>query len=74
MKPGGLIISATPCIKGTFLGVLLLLVSKIGLIPQITSFKVSELEDLMIDGNFEIIETECLNKSGQQYFIVAKKK
>ncbi|MCX9082581.1 MAG: class I SAM-dependent methyltransferase [Candidatus Methanoperedens sp.] len=74
LKPGGLIISATPCIKGTFLGVLLLLVSKIGLIPQITSFKVSELEDLMIDGNFEIIETECLNKSGQQYFIVAKKK
>ncbi|HEY9204711.1 MAG TPA: class I SAM-dependent methyltransferase [Candidatus Methanoperedens sp.] len=74
LKSGGMIISATPCIKGTFLGFLLSPLSKIGLIPQITSFKVSELEDLMIDGNFEIIETECLNKSGQQYFIVAKKK
>ena len=74
LKSGGMMISATPCIKGTFLGVLLSLLSKIGLIPQITSFKVSELEDLMIDGNFEIIETECLHQSGQQYFIVAKKK
>jgi len=73
LKPGGLIISATPCIKGTFLGVLLSLVSKIGFIPPITSFKISELEDLMIDGNFEIVETECLHKSGQLYFIVAKK-
>ena len=74
LKPGGLIISATPCMRGTFLGVLLSPLSKIGLIPQITSFKISELEDLMTDGNFEIIETECLHKSGQQYFIVAKKK
>ena len=74
LKPGGLIISATPCIRGTFLGVLLSPVSKIGLIPQITLFKISELEDLMTDGNFEIVETECLHKSGQQYFIVAKKK
>ena len=73
LKSGGMMISATPCIKGTFLGVLLSPLSKIGLIPQITSFKISELEDLMIDGNFEIVETECLHKSGQQYFVVAKK-
>lgn len=73
LKPGGLIISATPCIKGTFLGVLLSLVSKIGLIPPITSFKISELEDLMTDGNFGIVETESLDKSGQLYFILAKK-
>jgi len=73
LKPGGLIISATPCIRGTFLGVLLSPLSKIGLIPQFTSFKISELQDLMTDGNFEIVETECLHKSGQQYFIVAKK-
>ncbi len=74
LKPGGLMISATPCMRGTFLGVLLSPVSKIGLIPPITLFKISELEDLMTDGNFEIVETECLHQSGQQYFIVAKKK
>ncbi|PWB55895.1 MAG: class I SAM-dependent methyltransferase [Candidatus Methanoperedenaceae archaeon] len=74
LKPGGMIISATPCIRGTFLGVLLWPVSKIGLIPPITLFKISELEDLLTDGNFEIVETECLHKSGQLYFVVATKK
>jgi 2-polyprenyl-3-methyl-5-hydroxy-6-metoxy-1,4-benzoquinol methylase len=74
LKPDGLIISATPCMRGTFLGVLLSPVSKIGLIPPIKYFKISELEDLMTEGNFEIVETECLDKSGQQYFVVAKKK
>ena len=74
LKSGGLIISATPCMRGTFIGVLLSPLGKIGLIPQFTSFKISELEDLMTDGNFEIVETECLHKSGQQYFVVAKKK
>lgn len=75
LKPGGLIISATPCMgEKTFLSILLSLVSKIGLIPNIRSFKISELEDSIANGNFEIIETECLHKSGQQYFVVAKKK
>lgn len=74
LKPGGLIISATPCIRGTFLGVLLSPVSKIGLIPPITSFKISELEDSIANGNFEIVETECLHQRSQQYFIAAKKK
>ncbi|HJH29383.1 MAG TPA: class I SAM-dependent methyltransferase [Methanosarcinaceae archaeon] len=74
LKPGGLIISATPCIRGTFLGVLLSPVSKIGLIPPIKSFKISELEDSIANGNFEIVETECLHQRSQQYFIAAKKK
>ncbi len=74
LKPGGLIISATPCMKGTFLGVLLSPVSKIGLIPPIKFFNISEFEDLMTDGNFEIIETECLHQRSHQYFIVANKK
>jgi 2-polyprenyl-3-methyl-5-hydroxy-6-metoxy-1,4-benzoquinol methylase len=74
LKPGGLIISATPCIRGTYYGVLLTPLSKIGLIPPIKSITISELENLMTDGDFEIIETECLHKSGQQYFVVAKKK
>ena len=74
LKPGGLIISATPCMgENTFLSVLLSLVSKIGLIPKIRSFKISELEDSITKRNFEIVETECLHQSGQQYFIVAKK-
>jgi 2-polyprenyl-3-methyl-5-hydroxy-6-metoxy-1,4-benzoquinol methylase len=74
LKPGGLFLSATPCMRGTFLGVLLSPVSKIGLIPQITSFKITELEDSIASGYFEIVETECLHQRSQQYFIAAKKK
>lgn len=74
LKPGGLIISATPCIKRTYYGFLLSPMSKMGLIPPIKLFKISELENLMTDGNFDIVEVACLDKSGQQYYIVAKKK
>ncbi|NJD78835.1 MAG: class I SAM-dependent methyltransferase [Candidatus Methanoperedens sp.] len=74
LKPGGLIISATPCLgEKTFLSILISLISKIGVIPDVRSFKISELEDSITDGNFEIIEIECLHQGSQQYFIVAKK-
>ena len=75
LKPGGLIISATPCLgeKKTFFSILLFVGSKIGLIPKLRSFKISELEDSIVNGNFEIIEIECLHQKTQQYFIVAKK-
>jgi len=75
LKQGGLIISATPCLgeKKTFLSILLSLAVKIGLIPKIKSFKISELEDTIAIGNLEIVETECLHRKGPQYFIVAKK-
>jgi 2-polyprenyl-3-methyl-5-hydroxy-6-metoxy-1,4-benzoquinol methylase len=74
LKPGGLILSVTPCVKGTYFGVLLSPMSKIGLIPPITAFNVSELERLMTDQDIDIVGVECLHKSGQQYFMVAKKK
>ena len=74
LKPGGLLISTTPCIGGkTFQWMVLSLVSKIGLIPMIRSFKISELEASIIKENFEIIETECVVQSTHQFFIVAKK-
>ena len=74
LKPGGLIISATPCIRGTYFSFLLSPISKIGLIPPITTLNVPELEKLMTDVYLEIVDVECLHKSGQQYFVVAKKK
>ena len=74
LKRGGLIISATPCMgEKPFLSSVLSLVSKIGLVPSIRSFRISELQDSIASGNFEIVETECLAQSSQEYFIVAKK-
>ena len=74
LKPGGYIISATPCMgERPILNSLFSVGSKIGILPKIKSFKIFELEHLFINGNFEIIETECLPHNSPQYFLIAKK-
>ena len=74
LKPGGLMISATPCMgEMSFQRFLLALLSKFGLVPKIRPFKSDDLEGLITTGNLEIIDKECLQKSTAQYFFVAKK-
>lgn len=65
LKPGGWFVSSTACIGddkpimtlintvGSFLG-------KIGILPTMRFFKISELEHLITQGNFQIVETESL--------------
>jgi ubiquinone/menaquinone biosynthesis C-methylase UbiE len=75
LKSGGLFISSTPCLGGkwTPLNVFLQLLSKIGLVPYLTPFEPAELEDLVVGGGFQIVETESLEHTPTNYFIVAKK-
>ncbi len=79
LKPGGLFISATFCMveKKTFRSILLsflvFFLIKIGILPYMRLFKVSEIEDSIIIENFKIIETKILNNSPTNYFIAAKK-
>ncbi|WP_438711046.1 class I SAM-dependent methyltransferase [Aquimarina muelleri] len=74
LKPGGLFISVTPCLgKRSLTGISLSFFSKIGLIPSLKTYNISELEGSITNMDFKIIESECLQKRGQQYFIVAKK-
>ncbi|MCK4890945.1 MAG: class I SAM-dependent methyltransferase [Candidatus Aminicenantes bacterium] len=74
LKPGGLIISVTPCMgEKPILNSIFSIVSKIGIIPKIRAFKLPELEHLLIKENLEIVETKCLHKRSKQYFFVAKK-
>jgi ubiquinone/menaquinone biosynthesis C-methylase UbiE len=73
LKPGGLMISATPCVRGTAFGVVLSSLSRFGVIPPLTSFSVSALESAITEGGFEIIESTCLHKSGQQYYMVDRR-
>ena len=74
LKPDGVFISSTPCMGESILRrILISLFGIIIRIPYLKFFKIQELKDLMTDGNFDIVETECLNKISQQYFIVAKK-
>lgn len=76
LKPGGILITATASMgeMKTFLHVVLLLLTKIGLVPKIRFFKIPELEYLITNGNFQIIDAECLNMNKTEYFIAAKKK
>lgn len=74
IKPDGLIVSVIPCIgERIFLNISLSFLSKIGLAPDIISFKVNELEDLFVNANFQVIENESLQQGIPQHFIVAKK-
>lgn len=75
LKPGGLFISETACVgeKKSLLGIFLSLLGKLRIIPYLNPLKFSELEDLLTEGNFQIIETEDLQQKQTNYFIVAKK-
>ncbi|RAV23388.1 class I SAM-dependent methyltransferase [Paenibacillus contaminans] len=74
LKPGGLLISATPCIgEKLFLKSLLFLAGKVGLVPYTKSFKMRYLVDTIGESDFTNVESDCLKKSSQEYFIVARK-
>ncbi|MCX6121744.1 MAG: methyltransferase domain-containing protein [Ignavibacteriales bacterium] len=80
LKSGGLIISVTACLgeKKTFLSIFIsfsiFLLLKIGMLPYMRFFKVSELEDFITHGDFQIVETESMIYNHITiYFIAAKK-
>lgn len=70
LKPGGIFISVTPCLgdKVSFLGMVAVLFQKIGILPYLRKYRISELKDL-ISEQFEIKETR--NISASQSLVVA---
>ena len=81
LKPDGLFISITPCLrdKMSFLvGLQIRLVQilcKFGIIPvPIRRLKSSDLDDLIANGSFQAVDSEKIYKGASSYFIVAKKK
>lgn len=81
LKPGGLFISITPCLKEkmaifTYIQFsIYFMLIRLGLLPDIlTRFKIIDLENLVKSENFQIVETVNLYHDGMNYFIVAKKK
>lgn len=75
LKPGGLFITNTPCLgdKNNILRGLILVGSKLSLMPEVKMLKGSDLETLLIKNNFEIIENRKLIVSDTNNYIVAKK-
>ena len=74
LVPGGLFISATACLgeRMTFLRLLMFFLTRIGIVPTMKVFKMSELHHLVVNGNFTIVETEKLSRL-PDYFIVSRK-
>ena len=75
LKPEGMFISTTDCLgeKKTFVNTLKYVLSKIGILPFMHMLKIHELETLIMDAQFKIIETEKLSVASSNYFIASKK-
>ena len=75
LKPGGVLVSATPCLgeKKSLVNVLLSFLRHIGVFPYIRLLKASELVESIASGNLQIVETVSLNSAEDHYFVVAKK-
>ncbi len=76
LKPGGLMISSTPCLgeTGLVLRTLLPLVSKVGILSYLRTFRIAEVRDLKRDGGFQILESEVLEGTIPSCFVVAQKR
>ena len=79
LKPGGVFISATPCLGekafvSTLMNIPIFLLSKIGILPPIIFFSVSRLTESITNANFQIVENENFSVHPiTECFIVARK-
>lgn len=79
LKPGGIFISATPCLgEKSFLGMLMnmpiFLLSRVGVIPSITFFSASSLISAITNAGLQMIEQSDLSvRPLRECFIVARK-
>jgi 2-polyprenyl-3-methyl-5-hydroxy-6-metoxy-1,4-benzoquinol methylase len=74
LKPGGLIISSTPCMsEAPLLNNVLKCFSLIGLTPKLNSFTSTEMKKLFIKASFELIELNKIKPKSPQYICILKK-
>jgi 2-polyprenyl-3-methyl-5-hydroxy-6-metoxy-1,4-benzoquinol methylase len=79
LKPGGIFISATPCLGekafvSALMNIPIFVLSKMGLIPSITFFSAFSLAATITSAGFQIVEQEDLSvRPLRECFIVARK-
>lgn len=74
LKPGGLLIAATPCVgEKPLLRRLLSLAGKIGLVPNIKAYTKRSLTDAIEACRLSIVEADCLKESSREYYMAARK-
>ena len=75
MAAGGLLITQTPCLgeRSLFFKSLIGFTQKVGIAPYIRSLTITELESLVSNGGFEIIENRIWDEKNAVQWIVARK-
>ena len=74
LKPGGLFISSTACLgeKFTLLGALVFALAGIGLIPKMLRYRMTELEVLIAERGFDIVDAQTLSKLSERFFVAKR--
>ncbi len=74
LKPGGLFISSTACLgeKFTLLGALTFALGGIGLIPKMLRYRMTELEVLIAERGFDIVDAQTLSKLPERFFVAKR--
>jgi 2-polyprenyl-3-methyl-5-hydroxy-6-metoxy-1,4-benzoquinol methylase len=74
LKPGGLLISSTPCLNRRFslMGIVELSLRKFGIVPNLKMPTVAELERTVQNASFELISVEKTDPKSVNCFLVAK--
>lgn len=75
VRPGGLLISKSPCLKGAnpIYPIMIPIMRLFGKAPHVSFFTVEELETMVTGAGGEIVETGTFPKSPPARFIVARK-
>jgi SAM-dependent methyltransferase len=76
LKPGGVFISVTPCLGagGSLLGALIKLLSFLRIVPGVHPFKPNDVETLISNARFDLLETQTLSGSTSNIFLAGRKK
>ena len=74
LKPGGFILSATPCmLEAPFLNHTLKFFSLLGVTPKLNSFTSTEMEQLFLCASFKMIEMNRIKPNSPQYLCISQK-
>ena len=73
LRPGGLFISSTACLaERRTLRLVALIMTTLGIVPDMKSLRTTELEGLIARGGFDVVESEGLSGL-PDHFVVARK-
>jgi len=76
LRPKGIFISVTPCLGagGSIQTAFIKLMSLLGFVPKIHSFKSNEVEEMITNAHFDLLETLVLSDEIPNVFLAARRK